>query len=171
MQPDRTVTQATTKMHLKHKLRSNAGERNMNKSKGNNNKRFLCKPEQFNPSILTSQEIQQLRLLEAWCAFGHNEVGKNLISILERITHKIHGKDAMIPSGLLKRYDWIHKRLKHMSAGIQIRCFWAHPLGRWTDGNGIWNEGSSFRFWGSTAPCVADCRVSSSIRQQSSCQH
>ncbi len=66
---------------------------------------FLSLDQPFNPSILTSYEIQQLRLLEAWCAFGHNEFGKNVISVLEIITHKIHGKDAMITSGLLKQED------------------------------------------------------------------
>ncbi len=66
---------------------------------------ILSQDQPFNLSILTSYEIQQLRLLEAWCAFGHNEFGKNVISVLEIITHKIHGKDATITSGLLKRFD------------------------------------------------------------------
>ena len=63
--------------------------------------RFMVEPEGYNPSLLTRYQLEQLRLYEGLCAFGHHEYTKNLISALEELIRRIYGPSATIPNRIL----------------------------------------------------------------------
>ena len=63
--------------------------------------RFIVEPEYLNPSLLTRYQLEQLRLYEGWCAFGHHEYTKNLICVLEELVRRIYGPSATIPNRIL----------------------------------------------------------------------
>ena len=63
--------------------------------------RFMVEPEEYNPSIMSRYQMEQLRLYESWCAFGYNEYTKNLICVLEEIARRIYGPSATITNRIL----------------------------------------------------------------------
>ena len=63
--------------------------------------RFIVEPEVFDPTFLTRYQLEQLRLYEGWCAFGHHEYTKNLMCVLEELTRRIYGPSATIPNRIL----------------------------------------------------------------------
>ncbi len=87
-----------------------------NRGKSNKPKWFLVEPECYNPSIMTRYQLEQLRLYEGWCAFGHNKYTKNLLCVLKEITRRIYGPSATIPSRILGVFSLDHKEIKLLVA-------------------------------------------------------
>jgi hypothetical protein len=65
---------------------------------------------------MTRYQLEQLRLYEGWCAFGHNEYTKNFFCVLKEITRRIYGPSATIPNRILGVFSLDHKEIKSLVA-------------------------------------------------------
>ncbi len=61
-------------------------------------------PKGSDLSVITKKELDQLKLMEAFNAFWHNEYLKNMICILATLSQKVYGPNISIPDKLLKLY-------------------------------------------------------------------
>ncbi len=104
----------TTRAEIKESPITDANFVIWNRGTSKEQKRFLVEPEGYNPSLMTRYQLEQLRLYESWCAFGHNEYSKNLICVLEEITRLIYGQSATIPNRILGFFHWIKKKSSHL---------------------------------------------------------
>jgi hypothetical protein len=87
-----------------------------NRGKSNKQKQFLVEREGYNPSLMTRYQLEQLRLYEGWCAFGHNKYTKNLLCILEEMTRRIYGPSATISNIILGVFSLDQKEIKSLVA-------------------------------------------------------
>jgi hypothetical protein len=78
--------------------------------------RFMVEPEEYNPFIMSRYQMEQLRLYESWCAFGHHEYTKNLICVLEELVRRIYGPSATILNRILGLFSVDQTEIKSRDA-------------------------------------------------------